>query len=429
MFKQKLTLLLMLFLVCAGLTAASPAGKNTSNIVIKKIEAAVSSNKITNMEAEITYLNGLVHIKRHNATTENWIQVILTTDAPLPELFVGDTIKTGAQSKAELKFANGNVIRMAEQSILTIKEAKIIPAVKRQRTILDLLKGKIWNNITTKLKETDTYYKVQTPVAVAVVKGTIFDVSMAAESCEIRVFKGLVEASNSFGSILIPANNNTILTSRTPPTPPRSLPSGSDQEWIWRKPPPAAGGRTETPPEEGAAQSTDGSSTSTPAKTDVQADTPQGQAKKKLAQQAKKAILSQKDKKSPSWAALQSLLIPGLGEIYSGQYIKGLAYALVEGASIYMAVQSNNEASEYYARASEARENDSWNQAAYYEEEASLFEQKTQTYTIIAVGLALMAAWDSAQEANAYNQSRDNSKLSIQIQKDLGLAVSYSHSF
>lgn len=101
----------------------------------------------------------------------------------------GDTVKTGAESRAEIALADERgVLRVAENSQLTLE------ALDRGKQVdAQLGLGRIWLNIR-KMAEDKGEVQVRSPVAAAAVRGTVYRMDVAADSTSlVRVYQGLVQ--------------------------------------------------------------------------------------------------------------------------------------------------------------------------------------------------------------------------------------------
>ncbi len=101
-------------------------------------------------------------------------------------LFTGDSVLTGKGSKAELSFVDGTSIRISEQCRLAVDQADTLRSLK-------LLWGKLWAKVA-KMSSSKTRFQVETPTAVAGVRGTIFRVEVETDSAtKVAVEEGEVE--------------------------------------------------------------------------------------------------------------------------------------------------------------------------------------------------------------------------------------------
>lgn len=150
------------------------------------VETKVRANK-----AVITYLTGQVQVKKKEANS--W-----TTAQPNMILLENDQIKVMARSRAEIILDNQSVVRLAENSLLTIGKVEEIPAIKKHATNLDLSLGKLWTKVA-KFFNPGSRYDVRTPTAIAGVQGTTYQVIVAENRVtKVKVYKGEVNVYNPF---------------------------------------------------------------------------------------------------------------------------------------------------------------------------------------------------------------------------------------
>lgn len=105
-------------------------------------------------------------------------------------LFNGDKVKTQPESRCEIKFNDGSVVRIDEQSIYTIQKADVKNNKKEVESELSL--GKLWANIKKLASRTDKW-SLRGPSAVVAVRGTIYRMDANADSTtQVRVYEGSV---------------------------------------------------------------------------------------------------------------------------------------------------------------------------------------------------------------------------------------------
>lgn len=106
-------------------------------------------------------------------------------------LFQSDSIKTGDNSSASIVLFKSSIIRLDSNTEVTLKN--IIQKETRSITIQQDT-GRTWSTIQ-KISGVDDY-EVQTPTAVASVRGTSFDVNIAEnEATIVSVVKGIVNVT------------------------------------------------------------------------------------------------------------------------------------------------------------------------------------------------------------------------------------------
>ncbi|RKY51765.1 MAG: hypothetical protein DRP86_00190 [Candidatus Neomarinimicrobiota bacterium] len=113
-------------------------------------------------------------------------------------LYDGDWLKTNRDEFAAIVFMDGSQLKIRELTELEIRAQKVSQSV--QNTDLYLTQGEIW----TKVQKQKGEFKIQTPVSVASVKGTEFDLlyDQVENISDLFVISGTVEFSNELGTIL-----------------------------------------------------------------------------------------------------------------------------------------------------------------------------------------------------------------------------------
>ena len=116
-----------------------------------------------------------------------WLPV--DTDIPLEQ---GDRLRTGADGSAEILLDDGSVVRMEENTDLTLEELVAGHGESRLQSRVALFFGRLLFNIRS-LVSRDSRFEVKTPTLVAAVRGTEFVVDTGAgEEGDVGVFEGTV---------------------------------------------------------------------------------------------------------------------------------------------------------------------------------------------------------------------------------------------
>ena len=130
---------------------------------------------------KIDFILGNVSVKKLSGKTEK---------AKLNmKIYTGDKVITAQNSSAQIILGKNIKVRMAANSEFEVKKDEMNKANQRE-TVLGLNIGKIWASIG-KLKK-DEKFAVETPTAVAGVRGTILAVKRTEESTTLYVGAGLV---------------------------------------------------------------------------------------------------------------------------------------------------------------------------------------------------------------------------------------------
>lgn len=139
----------------------------------------------------ITYLEGQVQVKKSGET--GW-----SASRPNMILSEGDQIRVQAKSRAELILDNQSVMRLSENTLLTIHKLEEEVATRKETTRMELSLGKLWTR-TAKLFNPTSRYDIKTPTAIAGVQGTIYQLQVGEDrSTNIQVFEGTVNIYNPF---------------------------------------------------------------------------------------------------------------------------------------------------------------------------------------------------------------------------------------
>ena len=146
----------------------------------------------------------------------------------------GGWLQTAKGARAILSFGKEAVITVGEEAVLEVKEVEINPdGAARVRT--SLTRGKIWS-LVEKLKNEKSRYEVETPTAIAGVRGTTFMVNVEpnGRSSRIAVVEGEVGV-RSMGEkpayVILKEKMATVVVYNKPPTPPELLEARETAEW------------------------------------------------------------------------------------------------------------------------------------------------------------------------------------------------------
>ncbi len=139
-------------------------------------------------------------------------------------LYIGDAVQTGPNSRASLLFSDGSQVRLNANSVIEITTPA---AVGRGRTSLfRAVAGEVWSRLRPN-------QAVQTPHAIAGVRGTEFDLKINPDnSTTLTVVEGEVEFYNSFGTVMVEPSQQSVARVDAPPSRPITVAnSGLIIEW------------------------------------------------------------------------------------------------------------------------------------------------------------------------------------------------------
>ncbi|MCX5907790.1 MAG: FecR domain-containing protein [Deltaproteobacteria bacterium] len=147
----------------------------------------------------ITFLEGQVQVKK--AEDKDW-----TSARPNMIVTEKDQIKVLDHSRAELILDNQAVMRLSENTLLTIEKLEEERTTQKETTRMGLPLGTLWVRVT-KLFNRTSRYDVSTPTAIAGVQGTTYQVQVNKDRVtSIQVFQGAVNVYNPFPAPSLPGS-------------------------------------------------------------------------------------------------------------------------------------------------------------------------------------------------------------------------------
>jgi hypothetical protein len=141
------------------------------------------------------------------------------------QVAVGDFVRTRSNSRAEIRFSDGNVVKIAQRSRVDISQ--YVAGVDGQRS-LRLPRGKV-QAVVPKARDaggTGKRFEIQTPNAVAGVRGTNFFVYHERNVTGVVVKEGTVYTYNQTSPrtvVNVPAGTATTVTEKRAPQQPRPV--------------------------------------------------------------------------------------------------------------------------------------------------------------------------------------------------------------
>jgi len=177
----------------------------------------VRAQEKTNVAAVVTSLSGTLLILPYKS--EKWVEATKGIF-----LYEGDQLKTGANSKAGITFANGIELKINENSTFTIQ----ITEEREMKNAIDLLIGEIFSKIMIE----GVKFEMHTPVAVAAVRGTEFNTRVREDRLtSFLVYKGIVEVWNELGSVTLTKAKRTVVRPNQAPQPPEEVDLELEPQW------------------------------------------------------------------------------------------------------------------------------------------------------------------------------------------------------
>jgi hypothetical protein len=139
---------------------------------------------------------------------------------------LGDELHTGSDGQLRVVFRDDSVIDLAENSSLVVDQQVFDPAASHYSSLLQLVAGKARAFVSQYYRTPGAAYEVQTPTAVAGVRGTSFlvDYDPVNDNTDVVGIHGQIEVRSLTGeSVFITAQEATTVWRNAPPTPPQKL--------------------------------------------------------------------------------------------------------------------------------------------------------------------------------------------------------------
>jgi hypothetical protein len=111
----------------------------------------------------------------------------------------GDVVRTDPIGFAAIDYIDGSLARLGPSSTLTV--VALADQAGPVDTRVDLDAGRLWSRVED-VTESEGRYEVGTPVGVAAVRGTVFDVSCLPDRCTFSVFEGAVDVTLPDGTVI-----------------------------------------------------------------------------------------------------------------------------------------------------------------------------------------------------------------------------------
>jgi len=184
-------LLILFILLSAGCGKKETPVAETGDTFFFKVQFVLGDVKITGASGEKTAAQG-------------------------DQLKTSDVIITGNKSVADLVFGNSGVLRINENSKVTITS---IADKTSNNTVMEMDKGKVFLTLS---KLRGTGFKVKTPTAVASVRGTSFTVLSDSKGAKLSVVKGTVAVN--------PVKDGNVIEEKTV-----SVETGNKTDYIDKK--------------------------------------------------------------------------------------------------------------------------------------------------------------------------------------------------
>lgn len=148
------------------------------------------------------------------------------------QVFPKDVVITGKDSRAKIVMVDNNEINVSPESQIEIQHYEYDPGKDKKDVLLNVIYGKVRSKVEQHYDGEKNKFQVQTPSAVAGVRGTDFMVSYQGSNTQVVTFRGAV----AFGTpgangqinnaVSVTPGHMATSVAGAPPTAPVSVPKG-----------------------------------------------------------------------------------------------------------------------------------------------------------------------------------------------------------
>ncbi len=172
------------------------------------------------LAGRLVFQEGQVAVR--TAGTEQWQKARLHQ-----ELFGGDTVRTGAHSRAAILCMDESQIRLNQHTVLTLKSVapsprlrlgEIAPAAQAKEAAVSnyqVIQGEIW----LRNKKEKFLFELETPTVTATIRGTELNVRVQPDGAtSVILLEGDVKLANRYGEVILAAGEEGVALPGKPPT-------------------------------------------------------------------------------------------------------------------------------------------------------------------------------------------------------------------
>src|SRR5208283_5366527 len=158
-------------------------------VMIMSLGASAFGTETATSDAVVTMVQGTARVFAKSMTTGRKLK-------KGDKLKKEDEIKVAEQSRLEMRFPDGTIMRLGETSQLKMSEVSYNVKTEGKTVRVNLSVGKVWAKVK-KLITQDSSVVVETSNAVAGVRGTVYRVNVEEDkSALVKVYDGSVYVAN-----------------------------------------------------------------------------------------------------------------------------------------------------------------------------------------------------------------------------------------
>uniref|UniRef100_A0A7C3ZAT9 Tetratricopeptide repeat protein n=1 Tax=Desulfobacca acetoxidans TaxID=60893 RepID=A0A7C3ZAT9_9BACT len=196
-------------------------GKRLRRTIFIPVAALVGAGLLWagELAGRLVYIEGQVAVRP--AGTDQWQKARLHQD-----LSGGDTVRTGAYSRAAILCLDESQIRLNQHTVLTLKSVapsprlrlgEIAPAAQAGEALSNyqVIQGEIW----LRNKKEKFLFELETPTVTATIRGTELNVRVQADGAtSVVLLEGEVKLANRYGQVTLTAGEEGLVLPGKAPT-------------------------------------------------------------------------------------------------------------------------------------------------------------------------------------------------------------------
>lgn len=197
-------------------------GINNPNLIHPGDVIRIKSSwlKSTALPVNVIVFSGDVKVHKVNQSTSE----PLTQQHVLSE---GDKLVTGPNSLVKLRFADDSVVNLQPNAVMRIVYSRKLYQSDKMQIEVDVQKGRT-EVLANPAHKANRRFKVKTPSAVAVVRGTTFRVGSEAGKTIEETLDGAVDFAVAENKVQVEKGFGSVAEAGKPPFPPVALPPAPD---------------------------------------------------------------------------------------------------------------------------------------------------------------------------------------------------------
>ena len=173
-------------------------------ILIVLFAALTQSLFLVTRIAHTRWARGQVEVSRSGQS--DWTPVASGTP-----IKAGDTLQTGSDGRAEFAWADGTRWKLEPNTRLVVQRAFGSSWRGGEHTQFRLESGKVWVRVVKRLDKNSSF-GIETPSALATVRGTVWSIEVAGTNTLVGVWKGFVDISAAGAKTRVSSDSKAVVS-------------------------------------------------------------------------------------------------------------------------------------------------------------------------------------------------------------------------